>query len=338
MKTLTRMLLLFAFVTPVLADNAIRLGNDAWPPFILEGEAQGTAEKLVCQALIRAGRNCRVEVDDWDSVLDSARSGEIDGIAAAWRSAEREEFLLFSEPYLTNRIVPVVRTDFDRFITKGSDLDGMKVALVSNYAYGEEIDQLGDGVTIVPAGSSRAALQAVLDGKADAALVDELVARSRLEETGYDGLTALKTVLAFRSLHFAVSRSNPEAQAILRDFHRSYKLMLSDGTVNEILKVDWLATDFGQAGNVNVVMRKGLSLDDLSNPTDSDAVFALEESEYQAIRRPNTGSAQVQYQVEGKSYSKLQTALEDVFGKDIVCKHQNYTSTFDCSGLFNKSR
>jgi hypothetical protein len=27
-----------------------------------------------------------------------------------------------------------------------------------------------------------------------------------------------------------------------------------------------------------------------------------------------------------------------VFGKDVVCKHQNYTSTFDCSGLFNKSR
>ena len=135
-----------------------------------------------------------------------------------------------------------------------------------------------------------------------------------------------------------MARSHPEAESILRDFHSSYKLMLADGTVNEILKVDWLATDFGQAGDVKVVMRSGLSLDDLSNPTDSDAVFALEESEYQAIRQGNASTSQVQYQVDGKSYSKLQTALEDVFGKDMVCKHQNYTSTFDCSGLFNKNR
>ena len=81
-------------------------------------------------------------------------------------------------------------------------------------------------------------------------------------------------------------------------------------------------------------MREGLSLDDLSNPTDSDAVFALEESEFQVIRGRSTSTSQVQYQVGGKSYSKLQNALEDVFGKDMVCKHQNYTSTFDCSGLF----
>ena len=149
-------------------------------------------------------------------------------------------------------------------------------------------------------------------------------------------LTALDTILAFRSLHLAISRKNPLAAVIIDDFHRSYKLMLADGTVNEILNVDWLATDFGQAGNLNVVLRPGVSLDDLSAPTGTESVYALEDSEYQYMRNRNLDSSRVNYQVDGESYSSLQTALDSVFGKDTVCKHKNFTSQFDCSDLFKK--
>ena len=100
-------LLLFSIAQ---AKGPLVLSNDAWPPYIVEGDEQGTAEMLVCQALERAGWQCEVKVDDWDNVLNGARTGAIDGIAAAWRDSDRETYLLFSKPYLSNRIVPVVNS------------------------------------------------------------------------------------------------------------------------------------------------------------------------------------------------------------------------------------
>jgi len=318
------------------ANEPLVLANDAWPPFIIEGSQQGTSEMLVCQALERSGWPCSVDVKDWEDVLNEARIGAIDGIAAAWRDSEREQYLLFSEPYLTNRIVPVVSSKDPVAIKSIADLAGLRVALVSNYAYGDDITAAVPNFEAVPAKNSHEAIGLVRDGRADAALVDELVARDEQDNSLMEGLVAANAVLAFRDLHFAVSRQHPLAEVIIDDFQRAYKLMLADGTVNEILNVDWLATDFGQQGRLNVVLRSGVNLDNLAPPTNDGEVFALEASEYDLMRQSNLDPKRVNYQVEGKSYSTLQSAMDDVFGKDAVCKHKNFTSQLDCTDMFKK--
>jgi len=318
------------------AKDPLVLSNDAWPPFIIEGDKQGTAEMLVCQALERSGWPCTVEVKDWETVLKEARIGAIDGIAAAWRNPERETFLLLSEPSLTTSIVPVVNVKKPAAIKSVADLAGLRVALVSDYAYGDEIMAMASKFEVIQASNSRDAINYVRNGTADTALVDELVARDEQDGSLMEDFMVTDAVLAFRGLHFAVSRQHPLAQVIVEDFQRAYKLMLADGTVNEILKVDWLATDFGQSGKLDVVLRSGVSLDDLSYPSNEGSVYALEDSEYQIIRQRDFDPSRVNYQVEGKSYSSLQSALDTVFGKDMVCKHKNFTSEFDCSDLFKK--
>lgn len=324
-------------VRPAGAAEPVRLANDEWPPFILADDQKGKSERLVCGALERSGRACSVAIEDWETVLEQARNGEIDGIAAAWRNPEREAYLLFSEPYLTNRIVPVVRTDFGVRIRSAADLEGLRVALVTDYAYGDEISAREPQFETVPATGPADALERVRRGQADAALVDELVARSLLDTPEAGGLTSLRSVLAYRSLHFAVSRAHPEAEQILADFHGAYEAMLADGTVNEILEVDWLATDFGAPGNVSVIMRSGVSLDDLDNPAEEGSMYALDQSEYEWMGGRDVDKSRVKYQVEGESYSSLQSALNDVFGKQTVCEHKAYSSTFDCSNLLKRN-
>jgi polar amino acid transport system substrate-binding protein len=336
LKNFTLILIAISLFSIAEAKNPLLLSNDAWPPFIINGSEQGTAEMLVCEALERSGWPCTVEVKDWETVLNEARIGATDGIAAAWRDAERETYLLFSEPYLTNRIVPVVNGKNPIAIKSIEDLAGLRVAMVSDYAYGDEIMAMASKFEVIQAKNSRDAIKYVRNGKADTALVDELVARDLEYETPMGELVVLDAVLAFRGLHLAISRHHPLAQVIIDDFQRAYKAMLEDGTVNKILDVDWLATDFGQSGQVDMVMRSGVSLDDLSNPTADGSVYALEDSEYQIIRQRNFDPSRTNYQVEGKSYSSLQSALDEVFGKDAVCKHNNFTSTLDCSDLFKR--
>ncbi len=63
-----------------------------------------------------------------------------------------------------------------------------------------------------------------------------------------------------------VSRQHPRAEQIISDFHHHYEIMLKDGVVNEILDVDWLATDIGNDGKLDLVLRSGVSFDDLGTP------------------------------------------------------------------------
>lgn len=328
-------LMLFLFSNAEARDS-LSLSNDAWPPYIVEGDEQGTAELLVCQALERSGWSCGVKVDDWDNVLTQAREGAIDGIAAAWYSSDRDSYLLFSKPYLSNRIVSVVNNENPVVIGTSEDLAGLRVALVKDYAYGDEIMAMIANVEVIEAKSSIDALRILSNGDADTALLDELVARNESERPGMENLNITDAVLAFRELHFAVSRQHPQAQQIIDDFHRSYEIMLADGSVNDILNVDWLATDFGQTGDLSVVMRSGVSLDNLSNPSNENDVYALQKTEYQLMRKSDLDPSRIKYQADGKSYSSLQTAMDSVFGKDAACKHKNYTSTLDCTDIFKK--
>jgi polar amino acid transport system substrate-binding protein len=336
LKRLFIILLIIMATSAVHAADAVVLANSVWSPFIIAGEQRGTSEQIVCQALERAGRECSVEVKEWEKVLVEAEAGSIDGIAAAWKSAERAEFLLFSEPYLTNRIVPIVGTEKRVEVKQLSDLIGLRVAMVKDFAYGEEIeDMLLDMQTMVVE-KPLEAIMMVRNGEADVAVVDELVARNVLDETLISGVEIADNVLVFRDLHFAVSRKNPEAEQIIADFHRSFEIMLSDGTMNEILNMDWLATDFGHTGSIDIVMRTGVDLEDLDNPYKQGSVYALEQSEYQLMQDTSLKDSRVEYQVQGSSHSSLQSALTEVFGKDIVCEHKEYSSVFDCTKLLKK--
>jgi ABC-type amino acid transport substrate-binding protein len=324
------------FLPQALADQTLSLGNDAWPPFIIEGQEQGSSEKLVCEALDRAGWTCAIEVDDWDKVLEDTKEGLLDGIAAAWRSPEREQFLLFSDPYLTNRIVPVVTKDNPIRPQSIDDLTDKRVAMVPGYAYGDELQNASSSFNVVPVESAAEAIDAIRNGRADIALMDELVARAHLENVTQPDVEAINAVLAYRELHFAVSRQHPQAEEIIAEFHRVYDLMLKDGAVNEALGVDWLATDLGNDGKLDLVLRSGISFDDLANPSQSGSTYALEQSQYRMMSKSNLDYSQVNYQVEGKPHSSLQSALIEVFGKDVVCTHKEYSSEFDCSKLFKK--
>lgn len=318
---------------PVAAaqGEAVTLANDEWPPFILPSGQTGKAHQLVCEALRRSGHDCQLRVQVWETVLEDAKIGAIDGIAAVWHSADREAYLLFSEPYLTNRIVPVVASESGISVDSASDLAGLRVALVSGYAYGDAVSSVADTFEAVEARGGEQALQYLSEGRADVALVDELVARDRLASDNSKQLTVLSSVLAYRSLHFAMARLSPNAETILADFHRAYEAMLLDGTVNDILEVDWLATDFGQTGTISVVMRSGISLDELANPTATGSLYALDQSELDWVDGRSEADVDVNFKVKGETFASMEDAMDNAFGRESLCHHVEYSSTFDCS-------
>lgn len=329
MRLLFATMVALFFVPFAHAADKLVLGNEAWPPYIMEGPEKGTAEALVCEALNRAGWECSVELDDWENVLRRGSEGDIDGIAAAWHTPERERFLMFSNAYLTNRIVPAVAAGSDINIRDINGLAGYRVAMNSAYAYGSEIEAHSSKFEVVTVEGSGATITALREGRADIALIDELVAKNLFGDA--TDIELKDTVLTYRELHFAVSRKHPRASEIIDGFHRTFELMLQDGTVNRILNVQWLVTDLGNDGTLDLVLGGNTSLEGLSDPLAGQSTYALGQSEHNRIRQEGLDTSQLKFQVKGESHSDLNSALNSAFGENTSCRHVDWSSTFKCS-------
>ena len=109
----TAALLLLIIAMPVMAaerDRQLQLVSTAWSPFTNPPGQPRFALDLVEEALERLGIIADTVIVDEARLTPSLLSGEFDGSAALWRDAERERVLIYSQPYLENRLVLVGRT------------------------------------------------------------------------------------------------------------------------------------------------------------------------------------------------------------------------------------
>jgi len=236
-------------VLPVSAlaehPHELHLASDIWPPFTDATDRQGVAVELVHTALERAGIEATTTIVDWKDVETGIRQAKFDGCAAMWRTEKRARELLFSQPYLENRLVLVGRKGSDVRATKMSDLAGKKVAAVGRYAYGQQLDG-AVGVYFVNSRNDQDSLDKLLAGEVEYMLVDQLVVRYLLTHQREEAAAHLEIgirPLGRRTLHFALRRDIPGAEEIIDAFNTEIRGMLADGTYAGILQVDWIRAD-----------------------------------------------------------------------------------------------
>ena len=112
----------------------LRLFSTAWPPFTNDAGQPRFALDLVEAALERFKQPSTTTIVPPGQFTTTLLSGDFDGSAAAWRDAERERVLLYSDPYLENRLVLVGRKGSDVSATALSALAGRRIALVEGYS------------------------------------------------------------------------------------------------------------------------------------------------------------------------------------------------------------
>jgi ABC-type amino acid transport substrate-binding protein len=322
-------LLLSSTPETALADVLV-LGNESWPPFIIEGDEAGSAEAIVCEALARGGHDCDVRYAPWPETLEAAQAGEIDGIAAAWYTVDRGRTLQFSQSYLTNRLIPVTTAGAEP-VRSLADLAGKRVALEVSVAYGDALLAARESFTEVDVRGADDALAALRDGRAEVAIVDELYVRDALDEASGQSLVPGDVALAFRELHFAVSRERADAGQIIADFNQAYQSMLRDGTVNRILDLEWLATDLESDGVMDFIHRGGGLQAAVAGVASSESVYALGQDEYEAIRDPGFQGSNVNYLSEDRAYQTPEAAMKSL-DSEKRCRYDSRTAHMVCSG------
>jgi ABC-type amino acid transport substrate-binding protein len=233
------------------------LASDVWPPFTNVSEEARIAIDLVEEALRRSGVRSTTGIVDWRAVTTGVRDNLFDGSGAVWHTPEREQLLVYSQPYLENRLVLVGRKGSDVSALSLSDLAGKRIAVVERYAYGDEVDQ-ASGPVFVEGVNDQESLHRLLAGDADYMLADELLVHYLLEHQQEDAAEFLEIgdrALIRRSLHFALREDVPDAEAIVESFDREIRRMLADGTYNEILQLSWIHADVDGDGRLEMVPR-----------------------------------------------------------------------------------
>src|SRR4051812_32156104 len=236
--------------------TSLRLVSTPWPPFTNKPGQPRYALDLVEAGLGRIGLTSTTTIVE-PAEFTSALLGHVyDGSAAAWKDAERERVLLFSQPYLENRLILVGRRGEDVSAATLAALKGKRIALVEGYSYGEELG--ASGATVVRAASEEESLRLLLGNKADYVLMDELVVQYILENHPGEAKARLsvgENALLTRPLYLAVRRSRPDADSIVERFNAQLRGMIADRTYHRLLHVAWIRADVDGDGLTEIVPR-----------------------------------------------------------------------------------
>jgi ABC-type amino acid transport substrate-binding protein len=289
-------------VTPS-ASNVLRLGSTPWVPFTGEEGQPRVASYLVERALERAGYEAHTTIVADGALTPALEAGHFDGSAALWPSEDREKFLLYSKPYLENRLVLVGGKGSDVSARSFADLRGKRIAIVEGYAYGPELDSAHEP-SFVRVSSSQESIRAVVSGQADYCLLDALLVEFLFEEHPKEAPERFevgRTPLIRRTLHFAVRKALPNAAQIIERFNDVLGAMVRDGTYNLALQVSWISADVDGDGRTELVRQGPVGT---SPPTHSYQLFqgSSESSSAEGVPRVVTQEEQTRYYVNGRAY------------------------------------
>src|SRR4051794_32908571 len=280
----------------VLAQSrSLKLVSTAWSPFTNGPAAPRFALDLVEAALGRNHITAETTIVSAAEFTPKLISGDFDGSGAAWRDATRERVLLYSQPYLENRLVLVGRRGADVSATSLGALKGRRITLVEGYSYGEAME--ASGPIWVQTQSSEDSIARLLKGDADYALMDELVVGylvSNYPKESESRLQIGKTAVLTRPLYLAIARSRPDAEGIVNGFNTQIRSMIKDRTYHRLLHVEWITADVNGDGIPDYV-----PADDRAGPSAPTRAYSL-------FTLPSNMPAQqgkVDYYIGGHIYS-----------------------------------
>ena len=225
-------------------DKKFVVGFDQeFPPmgFVADdGSYVGFDLDLAQECAKRMGREFVAQPIAWDSKDQELKSGNIDCIWNGFTISGREDGYTWSEPYMVNDQVVVVKNDSG--ITSLADLAGLKVAVQkdsSGLAALNDNPALTDTFgELVEIDSYLQAMMELEMGSVDAIVMDEIVARYEIQTSGKP-FAILDEAVASEEYGVGFLLGNTE----LRDeVQKTLEDMAADGTMKQISE-KWFGSD-----------------------------------------------------------------------------------------------
>lgn len=234
--------------TAASGDTFIVGFDQDFPPmgFVGEdGEFTGFDLELAAEVASRLGKEVVYQPIAWDAKDMELESGTIDCIWNGFTMNGREDDYTWSEPYMENNQVFVVKADSG--ISTKADLAGKVVDVQTDSsaeaALNDDPDLMNSFGQLVTVADYNTAFMDLESGAVDAIAMDDIVASYQIEQRNAD-FVVLEETLAAEEYGIGFKKGNEE----LRDqVQAALEEMAADGTLAEISE-NWFGKDITTIG------------------------------------------------------------------------------------------
>ena len=190
-----------------------------WPPYDFvdrKGLHTGLSADMLQLVGKYSGLTFQAHIDDWSELLAKTKAGKIDLLPAIFYSGERDAFLDFTGPY--QRILAYFFIHEALKADTLADLNGKTIAIPKGFAQIEEVKQYFPNLRILETDNLMAAVQAVIERRADILLETYSVMNYLLKQNSITSIRPFKPMASSenRDLQMAVRSDLPILFSILR--------------------------------------------------------------------------------------------------------------------------
>lgn len=212
-------------------------GHPEWWPIMYKKNDKITGVGADLTALIASDLGLSVDckyAGTWDTVLEASRNGEIDLLVAAYKTDEREQYLNYSDAYITDPIAIYVKTGKSFSYEKWDDLIGKKGVTMTGDSYGEELDNyIADKLSVVQVATSAEAFGLLSNGQADYFLYSFYSGTKEIS-TSYPGqYESLPIYAAEENFYMAISKKS-SLNSFMPQINAEIAKYKNNGTIDNI--------------------------------------------------------------------------------------------------------
>ena len=225
--------------SPAARIGIVASGHPEWPPIMFQSASaiDGAGAALVTKIFTDLGVAVDVRyTGTWDEVQAKARSGDVDVLVAAYKTTEREGYMVYSIPYTTDPV--------SIFVAKGKAfpfdnwdvLVGKKGIAMVGDSYGQAFDDFAASrLALTRVTTSAQAFNMVSSGQGDYLLYSLYAGDDYLKKTGGAAqFESLPKVVNEENFYITISKKSPYVSylALLNERLAKYK---ADGTVTALI-------------------------------------------------------------------------------------------------------
>lgn len=203
------------------------------------GQPAGFAIDLAQEVARRAGFVPQLDLMPWTRALVEGRRGT-GVIAAIFRTPEREPDFLFTTPLFQDEVVVVVPRGMGFAVRSPADLAGKRVAGQNGAHYGGAFSSALPMMKLEADNDPAQRLRKIAYRHLDCALFNPgraaVLHTARQAGISTDEFDILPTPLTFIDSHLAVSRTRPDAVALITALDHAIRSVRADGTVDALMR------------------------------------------------------------------------------------------------------
>ena len=240
-----RRLLAMVLLLPSLlwAQTSLRFAEETnWPPFTPAKDGlvnEGLSYALVTEVARRAGFAATLELFPQKRMEQMVRAGERDGITVISRNADREGYLVFSEPLFAKQAYFYHRKGFKFDWNSFADLKGLRIGVVRGHNLGDDFAAavVKHGLILDEASNVESNFRKLMAGRIDVLMANHWSAVSLLAQKEFRGeIIAADKPYFNKSYHVGLSQKSDTALAKLPRINEAIRAMKQDGTLDNLIQ------------------------------------------------------------------------------------------------------